>query len=212
MTELIGNYEVLNRRTEAFEVAELYRTIGPQHARDFEVHWRPAFEQRRLRMLSHETDDSAQLQDSHWEWPKKADIMRGRLDFESFAVLVGGITQGLLALRMTGHFSRLVYPAQESIPYVELIASAPWNRSGFTSTPQYKGVGELLIAAVISLSVEQEYDGRFGLSAIPQSVGWYRNFCRFTEVGPDPKCPAMIYFEATEQQAKKFIERGRSAP
>ena len=212
MTELIGSYDLLNRRTGDFEAAELYRTIGPQHARDFEVHWRPAFRQRRARMASGETDERAQLQDSHWEWPKKADIMRDRLDFESFAVVVGGITQGLLALRMTGHLSRLVHSAQEAIPYVELIASAPWNRSGFTPNPQYKGVGELLIAAVISLSFEQEFAGRFGLTAIPQSVGWYRNFCRLTELGPDPEHPTMIYFEATEQQAKDFIGKGRSAP
>lgn len=210
MTELIGSFDVLNRRTRNFEAAELYRTISPQHVRDFEIHWRPAFMQRRAQMSAGETTESVQLQDSHWKWPEKAEVVRNNLAYESFAVVVGGITQGLLIVKMTGHLSRLAQPAQEQIPYLELIASAPWNRPGFTPTPQYKGIGELLLAAVVSLSVEEGFSGRLGLTAIPQSVDWYRDFCRFTELGPDNNHPAMIYFEATKEQAEDFINKRRS--
>ena len=132
MSTLIGNFDVLNRVTGKYEVASLFRPIGPQHARDFETHWRPVFKQRLARMAPGETYESAQLQDSHWEWPRKSEVVRERLDLDSFAVVVGGVTQGLTIANLTGR-SRLAGQTGQHLAYVELIATAPWNRKGFTA-------------------------------------------------------------------------------
>ena len=204
MSTLLGTFDVLNRTTGKFESANLFRPIGQPHARDFETHWRPAFRQRLARMAPGETYESAQLQDAHWEWPRKSEVVRDRLDFDSFAVVIGGITQGLAIVNLTAR-SRLPSQTGQHLVYVELVATAPWNRHGFAAVPVYKGIGRLLVAAVISLSVDQEFDGRYGLHAIPQSVDWYRSVCGMTELGPDPAHPGMIYFEATAAQARAFI-------
>lgn len=204
MSGLLGKYDIFNRLTGQFETADLYRPISAQHSRDFEAHWRPAFRQRLIRMAPGETYESARLQDEHWEWPRKSKVVEERLDFDSFAVTVGGITQGLLIVNLAT-MSRLSGQTGQQLPYIELIAVAPWNRGGFTPTPQYKGIGRLLVAAVISLSVDQEYGGGFGLHALPQSAEWYRSICGMTELGPDPKHHELIYFEATAEQARAFI-------
>lgn len=88
--------------------------------------------------------------------------------------------------------------------YIELLATAPWNRPKFVSTPRYKGVGRILLGTAISLSVELGFKGRIGLHSLPQSERWYRNEAGFTDGGYD-SAKTMQYFEMTGAQAAAFI-------
>jgi hypothetical protein len=213
MSEQLGRFILLNRHSGQFEDATLHRPIGRKHVRDFQTLWRPAFKKRLATIRSREEFAEAQMQDSHWEWPQKAAAMGARLDYDTFAVEAGGVTQGLMIVSLT---ERGRAPGQENdhLIYVELIAAAPWNRKGFTDRPKYKGVGRLLLAAAVSLSVDQEFGGRVGLHALPQSATWYRQVCGMTDLGPDEAHQRLHYFEMTETQARAFVGRTteRSTP
>lgn len=205
MSTSLGSYVLLNRITQEFDPAELFSPIGPDHIRDFRNLWQPAFKHRLARMALGETYASAQVQDQDWKWPEKSEITRDRLDYESFAVVASGLTQGLMivSLAKTG---RIESQRGQHLVYVELLATAPWNRPGFSATSaQYKGVGRLLLAAAISLSAEQEFSSRIGLHAIAQSASWYRDMCGMTELGHDDAHQGLIYFEMTPEQAAAFV-------
>lgn len=144
------------------------------------------------------------MQDAGWKWPEIAAAAVERVDLDSFAVEAGGVTQGLMLLNLNRR-SRIDGQQQAHLVYVELLATAPWNRNGFVDQPKYKGVGRLLLAAAISLSYEQEFFGRVGLHALVQSENWYEQICGMTNLGPDPAYADLRYFEMTEGQAQVFL-------
>src|SRR5258708_32770665 len=86
--------------------------------------------------------------------------------------------------------------------HVDVLARAPWTRHGFTENPKYKGVGQILIQAAISLSIEEEFKGRVGLHSLPQSETWYREILGMIDLGPDPDYQNLKYFEMTGEQAE----------
>ena len=213
MSESLGTFLLLNRHTDQFEDATLHRPIGRKHSRDFETLWRPAFKQRLATITTREGVAKAQMQDFHWKWPEKAAATEVRADYDSFAVEAGGVTQGLMLVSLTAR-ARVAGQANAHLLYVELVATAPWNREGFTDRPKYKGIGRLLLAAAISLSVDQEFGGRVGLHALPQSESWYGQVCGMSDLGPDAAHQGLRYFEMTEGQAEAFVGRNteRSTP
>lgn len=204
-----GKYSLKNRQTGVFEEAWVKSPIAAAHVADFQDHWRPMFDAR-----IEELEDSGQdtpeqyealnLQDAHWRWPEKVEALERRLDWASFVVEADGHTQGLMFLELTRLGQE---PSHRGKPIVtiELLATAPWNRSGLVDKPKYKGVGLLLLAAAISKSVEDEFGGRIGLHALKQAESWYRDVCGMTDLGVDRT--NMRYFEMTEAQAKTFLGR-----
>lgn len=92
--------------------------------------------------------------------------------------------------------------------YVEYLEAAPWNRRNIPNWNGLSGVGTVLIAAAIQLSVDEGNRGRIGLHSLPQADAFYRDKCSMTDLGPDstynPHPPR--YFEMTEAQAKAFIQ------
>jgi hypothetical protein len=123
---------------------------------------------------------------------------------ETFAVEGDGHTQGLMLVDLT-RFGRLVPHRGRELVYIELLASAPWNRHATVTAPKYKGVGRILLATAISLSVDEGFDGRIGLHSLPQSESWYRDDAGFTDVEFD-HLKKMRYFEMTAAQAAAFVE------
>jgi hypothetical protein len=206
MSEPLGTFLLLNRHTGQFEDASLHRPIGKKHVRDFQTLWRPAFKQRLATIATQEGVAAAQLQDFHWKWPEKAAATEVRADFESFAVEAWGVTQGLMLVSLNAR-ARAAGQQNAHLVYVELVATAPWNREGLTERPKYKGIGRLLLAAAVSLSVNQEFGGRVGLHALPQSESWYGQICGMTDLGLDATHQGLRYFEMTEAQAKAFVGR-----
>lgn len=203
MSQRLGVFALKNRQTCAIEDAELYTPVDAGHIADFDQHWRPAIHQRLRQMPRGASSSEANLEDWGWDWEKKAAVFGGRLDYQSFALECDGMTQGLM-------LCSLVKMARESsqrdlhMVYVEFVHTAPWNRPRFTDTPVYKGVGGILIAAAVSLSIEQEFHGRIGLHSLPQSEDWYRNFCGMTGLGIDEAYQRLRYFEMTVEQATRF--------
>lgn len=101
---------------------------------------------------------------------------------------------------------RISSQANKHLVYVEYLEVAPWNRRLAAGGTTYKGVGKVLIAAAIQLSIDEGNRGRIGLHSLPQADDFY-NRCGMTDLGPDaayPKFP-LRYFEMTEAQAKSFL-------
>ncbi|WP_370154132.1 hypothetical protein [Ferrovibrio sp.] len=213
---LLGIYDVLNQEIGSFEPAELHSPIGESNVRDYSDHWRPAFEERvrHLRtqgaLASGMSEEGLQavlgnndLQDAHWQWAHKVKERASTLEWKSFAVEAGGMTQALMFVRLSGF---ALEPTQKNLPLagIDLLATAPWNRRRLAATPKYKGLGRLLMAAAISLSADEEFKGRIGLHALPQAETFYRDVCGMTDLGIDQT--KMRYFEMTESQAMAFLK------
>lgn len=204
MSERLGTYALENRHTGVQEDADLYGPVDTRHIADFDQHWKPVIHQRLRAMPRGSQTADADLQDWHWDWQRKVDMFGGRLDYQSFAIECGGMTQGLMLCSLV-QMARETSQRNQHMVYVDYIHAAPWNRRRFTDTPLYRGVGGLLIAAAVSLSREQEFAGRIGLHALPQSEDWYRHHCGMTDLGIDSGYQELRYFEMTATQAERFL-------
>lgn len=203
MKELLGEVDLYNRETNNHEKAGVYKELDQKNFDDFEQLWMPMLTKRRSGIQTLAEAAGANVQDGHWDWVGKAKVAKGRLGQETFAVECGD-TQGLMLVDLN-EFGRLDVQKGRELVYVELLATAPWNRNKTVATPRYKSVGRVLIATAISLSIEAGFHGRLGLHSLPQSESWYRDIAGFTDMGIDaPK--QMHYFEMTPDQAKAFLE------
>jgi len=201
--QILGEVLLLNRHTGEFEPARLVREIDDENFADFEQHWRPMLEHRRAQFGSPQAAAAGNAQDSHWDWVGKAKDARRTMGQETFAIECDGHTQGLMLVDLT-RFAHLDPHKGRELAYVELLASAPWNRHRTVASPKYKGAGRLLLAAAVSLSVDEDFDGRIGLHSLAQSESWYREQ-GFTDVDYD-HVKKMRYFEMTAAQAAAFVE------
>ena len=206
MKEVLGDYPLLNRHTNEYETATLFSPMGDNNVSDFENQWRPAMDARLAELkAANESIHDANLQDAHWEWKEKHQDRAGSAAWESFSVECNGKTEGLMFIKTVG-FAREKIQLGKPIVYIDLISIAPWNRYGFCESPKYKGIGQLLMGAAVSLSVDEGFDGRVGLHSLPQSESWYRDICCMSDLGTDTN--KMKYFEFTDVQAQAYIKGG----
>lgn len=207
MKELIQEVDLLNRNTGVLEPAALYRELDEQNFADFEKVWKPLIDARLLAAGSSAEIANANIQDWHWDWRSKAKARERHLASDSFAIEADGHTQGMM-FTTSAAFARIESQKGLDLVFVDYLATAPWNRKGFSKSPRYKGVGRILLIAAVSLSYDLGFKGRIGLHALPQSESWYRNECGMIDLGADPTAnpPILHYFEMTEAQAKAFIK------
>lgn len=201
MKEHLGDASLYNRLTGEFERAAIYKGLDESNFRDFETQWKPALLKRAADFKDWAEAAKGNVQDAHWDWVGKAKM---ESVYDAFGVECDGMTQGLMLVDLATHFARL--PSQRGLDlcYVELIATAPWNRRNFTDRPKYKGSGRILLATAVSLSKELEFKGRLGLHSLPESETWY-DPSRFTDCGFDD-VKRMQYYEMTEEQANQFLQ------
>ncbi len=175
--------------------ADLVDSIESNHLDDFERLWKshPG--------IQHE-------QHGHWDWRDKLANLSGQLGYQFFALECSGKTQGMMIVN-TMKRCRLPRQANKHLVYVEYLETAPWNRWSVANNPEYKGVGTVLIAAAIQLSIDEGNHGRIGLHALPQADTFYRDVCGMTDLGPDTSYSRqhpLTYFEMTASQAATFLK------
>lgn len=207
MADLLGTYLLKDRLKNREVEVTLWQSLDERHVEDFAQKWKPMFDARLAELrakgeLTLEVVGDYNLQDAHWEWAQKRLERQDMMAWASFAVEAEDVTQGLMFVRMDG-FAREPSARGKPIVEIDLLATAPWNRFRLVPWPQFKGIGRLLLAAAISLSVEEEFAGRIGLHALPQAESWYRDVCGMTDLGVDET--EMRYFEMTEAQARAFV-------
>lgn len=203
MKQVLGSVDLLNRHKSVFEPAQVVREIDDENFNDFLQHWRPMLENRRADFGDQHVAAAGNVQDWHWDWVGKAKDARRAMGQETFAVECDGHTQGLMLVDLT-RFARLDPHQGRELVYIELLASAPWNRHQTVASPKYKGAGRILIATAISFSVNEAFEGRIALHSLPQSESWYREEAGFTDVEFD-HLKKLRYFEMTAAQAAAFV-------
>ena len=175
--------------------ADLYDSILDKHLYDHEQHWKP--------LVASQT-----VQHGHWDWRKKMGHYSSQLSYQSFAIECSGMTQGLMIVN-TMKRCRISTQANKHLVYVEYLEAAPWNRG---PNQTHKGIGTVLMAAAIQLSIDEGNHGRIGLHSLPQADSFYRDRCGMTDLGPDAsydrKFP-LRYFEMTDPQAASYL-KGRN--
>lgn len=200
--------------------AVLIDGLMEHHLIDWEAQWFPQLRDSYITVrdrckangeVDHASIDFAlglhHLQDAPWNWRKKHRKRRARMASRSFAIELDGQTQGMSYVDLVGHQARLNPDKGKDLVYVEYVATAPWNRPIHGQVPRYRGVGPILLAAAISVSVDEEMHGRIGLHALPQAVAFYEAKMGMTNLGPDPAKQGLSYFEFTAEDAAEFIAR-----
>ena len=207
MSDRLGTYLLMDRLKEREVEVSLWQSLDERHVEDFAQKWKPMFDARLAELrakgdLTLEVVGEHNLQDAHWEWAQKRLERQDMMSWTSFAVEAEDETQGLMFVRMDTT-AREASGRGKFLVEIDLLATAPWNRFRLVAQPQFKGIGRLLMAAAISLSFDQEFEGRIGLHALPQAESWYRDVCGMTDLGIDGT--TMRYFEMTSAQAQAFV-------
>jgi GNAT superfamily N-acetyltransferase len=185
--------------------AELRDAIEPQQLADWKLLWQPAL----IDVLKQRYQASGFKdfpENWHWDWQGKMAAVAGLLAYQGFSVVLGGETQGLSRVDLTGH-GRESSQVGKPIVYVDYLEVAPWNRRdlGF-DPPRYGGVGSALLVAAVALSEGEGFHGRVGLHSLPRADDFYRK-CGFSDLGPDSAVQNLRYFEITAERARAFLEK-----
>ena len=201
--------ELFNRQTGEFEPA----TLSPIEEQDLECYrtqWRPVIDAKveELKRADSFTSDSLakfSIQDEHFDWPEKCLERAGGLAWGSYALRCGGQTQGLMYLNLL-QTSRLPGHEKQHMVYIDLLATAPWNRGRLVGAPHYGGIGVLLVTEAILQSIDEEFGGRIGLQSLPQSDGFYEEKLGMTKLEKRDQYHLNV-FEFDPQGAQAWLAR-----
>lgn len=204
---LLKTLRLIHAETNEGRNAELYHPIEEKHLNQCESQWIPFIEARLKRPIDELTSEELErlhLRGWHWSWRNKVEE-RNEREWRSFALVCEEETQGLMLAKLRVS-CRLEENNGQELIYIDLVATAPWNRPAFVDVPRYKGVGSMMIKAAIELSNEEGYNGRIGLHSLNSATGFYKR-CGMVTIGPDSNYGNLPYYEMTVESAQKFLER-----
>jgi len=141
---------------------------------DIEEAWKPAREDA-AEVLARSGEGG---EHGHWDWRNKvgsADWGRHQL----VGVECRGEIQGLMAVVPVPRPGALG-GSDSPVLYIDYVESAPWNLRGLGIRPRFLGIGTVLIAEAVKLSMEKGWRGRIGLHSLPQAEAFYRDHCKMT--------------------------------
>lgn len=209
MKEHLCDVELQNRIAKEFQAASLYRGIDANNLANIEDNWRPIFERRVLEAKKNgETPLDINAEDAHWQWGKKAKAATEEpFLFDIFALESAENTEAVMLVSKGGPKTFSRHPDHKTRPliYIDLLATAPWNRPRLVSEPIYKGCGRVLFSTAVSLSINEEMYGRVGLHALPGAEAFYSEQMGMTDMGPDEDHQGLRYFELSETQAVQLL-------
>lgn len=198
-----------NRHTNLLEPAELIERIRAEDIECFDKRWLPPMqgkidELKRAGQYNRTTVGYWNLEDAHWEWADKVQRRHGQLEWDSYALRCGGLTQGLMFVNLLRR-CRLPSQLNQHMVYVDLVSTAPWNRLPLEPKPTYAGVGMVLVTEAVLRSLDEGFEGRIGLHALPGAEGLYRDKLGMETLGPDAAYSDLPYYELTPQRAQKLL-------
>lgn len=173
--------------------AQVYRDYPYVELENIELQWADA---RERAATTGNSGGLAPMEHAHWDWRNKTGSVEAEFHM-LVAVECAGFAQGLMAVWRSPRLSRL---GDGSVVYVDYVESAPWNLKGLTTGARFLGVGTVLLAEAVRLSLEMGLSGAIGLHSLPQAEGFYTR-CGMSRVGPDPDYFDLAYFEFTGENA-----------
>jgi hypothetical protein len=181
--------------------AAVIRGFPAEQLPEVEAVWRPA----RQLLVEAMAADSQHLESSHWNW-----TLIYQPEWHCLvAVECEGQVQGLMAVET--YLRRSALSPSAWALYVDFIEAAPWNLAATGHPPLFAGVGSLLIAEAVRMSLGQTANCRVGLHSLPQAEEFYANSCRMTRIGPDAGYHDLVYFEYSDGVEYWLTEREFSA-
>jgi hypothetical protein len=177
--------------------ASVLRDITAKDITLAEKSWKPI----RRKLAAARRAGGGHPEHAHWDWTGKTEpSWSGQWCF--VAVKCGKSFEGLMAVRSKPRTRRT---DAKPVLYVDFVEVAPWNSRNLTDTPRYSGVGSILIQEAVAVSLSWGWEGRVGLSSLPQAKGFYSQIgMRLVEKG-DPDYGDLDYFEFDESDAKLFL-------
>ena len=160
-------------------VDALLLSMSDLHLADFENRWK--------RVLQDSDEE-----DSLWDWRRKERLYGKDPGVEKYAVEAEGVTQGLIMFDTLGY--RSWFAPEQSVVYVQYIATAPWNRPEFQEPPEYRSVGRTLLNFARYRSEEIGYGGLVGLHSLPGAEKFYEKN-GMIDCGRDASSQDLRYFE-----------------
>ncbi len=104
-------------------------------------------------------------EDHHWVWRKSVGQHRNNLKWEAVAVQSsGGDVEGAILYRID---AKSQIAEGEGAVFVDLLATAPRNRPWVVSSPDYRGVGAVLLLVAVRQSYLLGLGGRVWLNSLP---------------------------------------------
>jgi hypothetical protein len=181
--------------TDGFDLKDLQRKMR---------WWRKEFRNRTRR--AHLIGASGPDQDADWDWPRYYRPRMGNPIKPAYAVELDGSIEGIAYTTINQEYvCRLT--GQQGLPlvYLDLIATAPWNRPHPDETEKrYSGIGRLLVAKAILISQRENMSGRIGLHSLSKAEPFYSHL-GMTSLGIDPNKEGLRYFECTADQASQIL-------
>jgi hypothetical protein len=202
-----ASHEIFLRRNATGEVvqATLHERIDGAYARLVDYAWLTF-----LHAAEAEAKASGkpfvELDHAHWAWEAKVSQSAKLLSCPTFAIECDGETQGLMLVKTDGHFASLPAEKDKPLVYITYLATAPWNLPGVVGQPRFSGVGTVMLAAAVQMSIEAEFKGRVGLHSLPQAESFYE--CHgLVNLGIDPEKENLKHYELSPQVAADFLSR-----
>lgn len=145
-------------------------------------------------------------QSLHWDWSHKARELR-LLVTSAFGISCTDQWQALMITETAPKVSRSEPDRGRPLVYVSFLEIAPWNWhvAEVQQVPRYRGCGSVLLRAAVQQSLGEEFGGRVGLHALPQSEAFYRR-SGMTSFGADPVYEGLDYFEFEREAAWRFLQ------
>ncbi|SED24998.1 Acetyltransferase (GNAT) domain-containing protein [Burkholderia sp. WP9] len=142
--------------------------------------------------------ESIQIDDSHWEWLKKAIAYR-TAEYDWLFLMADDVPQGACLI----YHPKKSELAAGDIFYIEYIASAPWNRKNPMSSRRFSGIGSLLIKAAMAYATDElKLRQGFSLHALPRAVPFYEQIGMKPFAALDKE--TLRYFEMPQATANEF--------
>jgi len=177
--------------------ASVYRDYPASDLDDIEARWAKS---REMAAQRGQTAGLTLLEHGHWDWRNKAEsVEAGR--YMLVAVECDGDIQGLMAIPRIPRRARL---CDGILVYVDYLEIAPWNLKGAVDPPRFLGVGTVLMAEAVRISVVEGFDGRVGLHSLPQAEGFYAK-CKMTRLAEDPTYFDLVYYEYGGQNGMNWL-------
>lgn len=204
MTEPTLVYLKDRRTGELVEATMVYRLSARELQLTEEKDWRPVIQQRLDKLEEEGVAKEQWPQHSGWSWQHKYKKYGRSIAYRFFGIRRDEQLQGLMLISTLFQKGRYIDHEGKPILYVHYIETAPWNLRAFIDEPKYGLVGTNFIDAAITLSIDEECEGRIALHSLPQSDSFYQN-CGMLNLGLDANYDNLRYFEMTKEQAQAFI-------